>query len=699
MRRGIQPVWAAVVSVVALGLSSVVAQEAVYVEFRSSLRYLANAADPGIGTTWTQPGFVDTGWPGGIYGVGYETFSSSPWAGYLIKTPVPPGTSYIYTRATFLVPDVTSIQELHLGMDWDDGVVAWINGVEVFRSPGMPPGPPSWDTVSPPHESSNGVDPNYGALEDISLTGIPALTAGTNVLAIGVWNEGVASSDLVVIPQLVANPQSSVIRGPYLQKGSSTSVVVRWRTDTPQDSRVAYGESPGSLYTNVDDPQSTTEHEVELTGLDPDTKYYYAIGNTDELLVGNDERHRFITAPTPGTKKPSRIWIIGDSGTGGYRPRLVYNAYADLAGTERTDIWCMLGDNAYWTGTDQEYQTNLFEIYPELLRSVVLFPTIGNHDRYDSTTQSWPYYDSFTMPTSAEAGGVASGAEAYYSFDHANVHFVVLDSHNSNRMPDGPMLTWLEQDLAATLQDWIVAYWHHPPYSDGSHDSDTEPRMVDMRQNALPILESHGVDAVLTGHSHNYERSLLIDGHYGDSSTFGPSHLVDAGDGHPDGPTGPYEKPTGLSPHAGTVYTVAGTAASISPAALQHPAMPIGFNMLGSLVLDVDGGRLDARFLDATGVVLDHYRIIKDPCVGLGDEDEDAICDPDDNCPEDPNNDQANDDGDPAGNECDCDPAYPGTYPGAPESNDGEDNNCDGVVDETSGNSGFRNPNDTNEYS
>ena len=107
-----------------------------------------------------------------------------------------------------------------------------------------------------------------------------------------------------------------------------------------------------------------------------------------------------------------------------------------------------------------------------------------------------------------------------YSFDYGNIHFVCLESYETDRSTSGAMLTWLEADLQANDKSWLIAFWHHPPYSKGSHDSDTDGRMTDMCQNALPILEQHGVDLVLTGHSHSYERSYLIDGHYGASSTF-----------------------------------------------------------------------------------------------------------------------------------------------------------------------------------
>lgn len=136
----------------------------------------------------------------------------------------------------------------------------------------------------------------------------------------------------------------------------------------------------------------------------------------------------------------------------------------------------MLGDNAYSTGTDNQYQAAVFDMYPELLRQSVLWTTLGNHDGYtaDSATQTGPYYDNFTLPTAGEAGGLASGTEAYYSFDYANIHFICLESHETNRTPSGAMLAWLQQDVAATTQRWVIAFWHHPPYTKGSHNSDTE---------------------------------------------------------------------------------------------------------------------------------------------------------------------------------------------------------------------------------
>ena len=118
------------------------------------------------------------------------------------------------------------------------------------------------------------------------------------------------------------------------------------------------------------------------------------------------------------------------------------------------------------------------------------------------------------------------------------------------------MAKWLVRDLAATKAQWIIAFWHHPPYTKGSHDSDKEERLVEMRKYIMPILEEGGVDLVLCGHSHIYERSMLIDGAY-QTPTTAEGVILDDGDGRPDG-DGAYRKSAAITPHNGTVAVVTG---------------------------------------------------------------------------------------------------------------------------------------------
>jgi len=600
--------------------------------------------------------------------------------------------------------------------------------------------------------------------------------------------------------------QVSLIRGPYLQSGSQSSMVVRWNTNVDANARVRFGAAPGNLPNVVDDSTQGTEHEITLSGLAPATRYFYSVGTSTETLAGNDADHVFVTTPPGPSVDPVRIWVIGDSGTAhqqqlnpgagevrdaqgvrdayfsyaglgaplvtagatfsylddgsdqgsawrelgfddsgwsagagelGYGDgdeatvvncgpsapacnvgnfvttyfRHVFNvadasaytsltlsllrddgAIAYLNGTEvfrtnmptgpvfssttalsalggtnehifhrarvdsafladgmnvlavevhqrgptssdislhaelfaqtgagiRTDLFLMAGDNAYNVGTEDEWQRAVFDPFATALRDSVLWPVLGNHDIF--TADGAPYRDVLTLPVNGESGGLPSGTEDYYSFDYSNIHFIALDStHAAVRQPGSAMLAWLADDLAATIKDWVIAIWHHPPYTKGSHDSDAEPPLIEMRQNVLPILESGGVDLVLSGHSHSYERSMLIDGFYSTPTLIGDGTVLDAGSGEAFS-DGAYAKAsTGPMPNQGAVYSVVGSSGrSGGSGALDHPLMFFSVHDLGSLVVDVDGGRLDAAFLNRDCIsmhdpacVLDSFTILK----------------------------------------------------------------------------------------
>jgi hypothetical protein len=151
--------------------------------------------------------------------------------------------------------------------------------------------------------------------------------------------------------------------------------------------------------------------------------------------------------------------------------------------------------------------------------------------------------------------------------------------------------------------------FHHPPYSKGSHDSDdtSEERMIEMRENVLPICESYGVDLVLSGHSHSYERSKLINGHYGFSNTYDPLlHDIDGGNGQLNG-SGAYQQNASVE---GTVYVVTGSAGGSSSVG-NHPVMYFSKDQVGSTILEVDGNQMDVKFLNENGVVEDFLTLVQ----------------------------------------------------------------------------------------
>jgi len=553
------------------------------------------------GTTWQQPGFDDSSWASGAAQLGYGDGDEVTVVSYGPD----PNNKYIttYFRRSFNVTDASIYQSASLRLLRDDGAVVYLNGVEVFRS-NMPGGSISYTTLA-----SAAIDDSTFYTTSVD----PAnLVNGVNVLAVEIHQANATSSDISFDLELSASTTTTlplVTRGPYLQMGTPDAVTVRWRTDVATDSRVCYGTIQGVLTSCVTDSTVTTEHEVRITTLLPDTRYYYSVGSSSAVLAGDDANHFVVTHPIAGTPKATRVWVLGDSGTASASAQSVRNAYYNFTGTRHTDLWLMVGDNAYNSGTDSEFQSAVFNMYPEMLRKSVLWSTRGNHENTDASGSV--YYNIHTFPTAGQAGGVASGTEAYYSFDYGNVHFICLDAFGSSRSATGPMANWVTQDLAANTRQWIIAFWHHPPYSKGSHNSDTEIELVEMRQNFLPIMEQGGVDLVLSGHSHSYERTFLLDGHYGSSSTFQQSHKKDGGSGREDG-TGAYTKPTsGPAPHEGAVYVVAGSSGQTSGGSLNHPAMFISLNNLGSLVMDFDGNRVDVKFVRETGAIADYFTVIK----------------------------------------------------------------------------------------
>lgn len=578
----------------------------------STWKYLDDGSDL-TGTNWTTVAFNDAGWASGNAELGYGDGDENTTVSYGSDG----SNKYVttYFRKTFNVADPNAIGQLSLEIVRDDGAVVYINGTEVYRT-NMPGGAITASTFSDGTVAWPNEDDWHTAVASASL-----LVTGNNVVAVEIHQSDASSSDISFDFEMSGTAANSVniTRGPYLQKATQSSMVVRWRTDQPTESKVKYGVAPQFLNDVVMNPVLTTEHEVEITGLNAGSGYFYSVGSATTEIQEN--YFNFKTLPNEGEVGDYRFWVIGDAGTGYQIQQDVTAEFEAFNNGPQTDGWIMLGDNAYESGFDNEYQDHVFYgVYDEILGSTVLWPAPGNHD-YNNHIPFSPdpaYFDIFTLPANAEAGGAVSGTEKYYSWNHGNIHFVSLDSYDVSRSATGAMATWLQNDLQNNTLPWIVAYWHHPPYTKGSHDSDNDNfldgELVDMRENIVPILENHGVDLVLCGHSHTYERSNLIDGHYDDSDQLQPGMVLDNGSGNYPADC-PYTKEEGITvAHNGTVYSVVGCSGKISgvDSDWPHPVME-SFTETepGSLILDISDKRLDGTFLTDEGVVYDHYTILK----------------------------------------------------------------------------------------
>jgi hypothetical protein len=172
----------------------------------------------------------------------------------------------------------------------------------------------------------------------------------------------------------------------------------------------------------------------------------------------------------------------------------------------------------------------------------------------------------------------------YYSFDYGNAHFCVVDSNKlvlaREEATSDTMLAWLDEDLGQTRQKWVVVSCHHPPYNAGPHGSEER-----VRTELVPILETHGVDLVLSGHQHNYQRSAPLRG--GQVTT---------------------------SDRGGITYVVSGAGAMARHRCgdadwLAHSICSASYGLYSRIT--VSGGRLTIEAVDDEGQVRDRHTIVK----------------------------------------------------------------------------------------
>ena len=193
----------------------------------------------------------------------------------------------------------------------------------------------------------------------------------------------------------------------------------------------------------------------------------------------------------PDDQHSIRFAVIGDSGTGRPEQYQVAQQMDKCREMFGFDFVLMLGDNIYGGKSQQDFDRKFELPYKSLLDAGVKFyASIGNHDNPNERL-----YKPFNM-----------GGTRYYSFKRGNATFFALDS---NYM-DSSQLDWLERQLQITDTDWKICFFHHPLYSDGQfHGPD-----LDLRSVLTPLFVKYGVDVVLSGHDHVYERVKPEEGIY-----------------------------------------------------------------------------------------------------------------------------------------------------------------------------------------
>ncbi|HZR80957.1 MAG TPA: fibronectin type III domain-containing protein [Candidatus Binatia bacterium] len=308
----------------------------------------------------------------------------------------------------------------------------------------------------------------------------------------------------------------TLTRGPLIQNpdGLTTTMTIEWWTNVAGDSRVEYGTTPslGSSATvgqtgSCEIGAAGTCHAVQLTSLAPGTRYYYRLlTNNVEVLAVNS----FQTFKAPTDTSELFFTVVGDFGSGQNEATNVAN---NISASD-APLLMTVGDNAYENGTQSDWDNNVFisAYRNQILRRAVFMPTLGNHDLNDVGASNWASSVEIKLhllPRNAPAGQ----EERFYSFDHGDAHFVVLDVNPP--AIGSTQANWLAADLAATTRKWKFVFLHQASHSCangiasfGSNSS--------VKNTFGPIFEQYGVDIVFEGHDHIYERSKAVDEFGGD---------------------------------------------------------------------------------------------------------------------------------------------------------------------------------------
>ncbi|MGH3292055.1 MAG: purple acid phosphatase family protein [Trebonia sp.] len=339
-----------------------------------------------------------------------------------------------------------------------------------------------------------------------SFIGGVGVTAGGLVVASGpvLWQQA-AKADTVTAEQV------------HLTFGADPTreVVVSWVTPAPVSKPTVVIGTPGGgfgraieaetrTYTDSNNGIETITQHASVEGLHPDTDYVYKIVSDGETQLSS----AFRTAPQG--RVPFRFTSVDDIACGDTAySKASLNATATAASIESFNpvVHLVNGDLSY-ANSNQMFQPQVWEEYFDNTQLSAAnrpwMPTLGNHENEPGNGDQGylAYQTRFTLPKNVSTGDTQ-----------------ILTGYSG-----GKQLAWLERTLreASTDRsvDWIVAVMHQPAMS----TSDADGSDLGIRQNWLPLFYKYGVDFVLAGHDHDYERSYLVSGT--DSGTVLRPHVV-----------------------------------------------------------------------------------------------------------------------------------------------------------------------------
>jgi predicted phosphodiesterase len=294
---------------------------------------------------------------------------------------------------------------------------------------------------------------------------------------------------IILLLEIAVWSQAKILMTPYLQAVTTNSVYVLVECDTKDTVWVDYGRTMAYGRTAIASIISVTNakvptfiHKILLTGLKPNSAYYYQARQGASHSAGSN----FHTAVEPGTS--FRLLWMADFRTN----TSVHDKIAKLAASTYPQVavyggdLCVNGDYTSWK--KEFFRSNELE----LISKVPFFNATGNHEGNGPNTVAF-----LQNPESA------SKTQQYYSFDYGDLHVLVLNTEIDMKA-GSPQYEFAKEDLAAAATSWKIVVSHAPAYCAGGHGEDTS--MVRMTKD---LFEPNHVDLVLSGHSHFYQHNLV----------------------------------------------------------------------------------------------------------------------------------------------------------------------------------------------
>lgn len=432
--------------------------------------------------------------------------------------PLPACAGTLYLRRRFAVSaDLARFSLLTLRLRYTDGVVVYLNGVELVRR-----------RVASTIPDATTLALERGPVEPEShhLPLSPGLLMPEgNVLAVEVHPRAIERCPRIDL-ELLLSDGPRVVRGPYIERLFGGVLDLALQTNTPTYFSVRYGKGEAASSRDrelAEDASSPPQllHRARITGLRPGTTYHYQVAITGP----NGQRSELPLVPLhtpPASGRPLRFVVYGDSRSG----HSVHAQVVQSLLVEDPDLILCTGD-VVERGTEDGDWDRYFAVAAPLLERIPLFMAPGNHEyalRRQGAQRLFQLWDRLFVPQPPAAalatGKVDAGAAAlsvvprdksgldeatlprgYYSFDLSSVHFVALDS---NQARSADQLRWLDADLsrAALRRPRAIIVWMHDgPYSMGWHGDNGV-----LIRDYVPLFEKHRVNLVFSGHDHDFER-------------------------------------------------------------------------------------------------------------------------------------------------------------------------------------------------